>query len=127
METNVAFYQSSRAKFPDLTERADRQHTKYWGEPSAEEQDSYSWFESASRALNNEMQRGTYVNECQAFFQFVENVYRTGSEEVKKCIDVAFVENLFWRVSPKKVGPYWQVLPKILQDLYVDFHARSPL
>jgi hypothetical protein len=127
METTAAFYRSTRAKFPDLTEKADRQHIKYWDEPPTEEQDSYIWFESVSRALNNEMQRGAYVNESQAFFQFVESAFRTGSDEVKKCIDVAFVENLFWEVSPKKVGPYWQALPQTLQKLYIDFHARSPL
>ena len=127
METTAAFYQCARTKFPDLTEKADRQHIAYWGDPPSEETDSYNWFESVSRALNNEMQRGDYYDECQAFFQFVESVFRTGSDEVKKCIDVAFVENLFWKVSPKKIGPYWQALPKILQKLYVDFHSNSPL
>jgi hypothetical protein len=127
MKTNAAFYRSTRAQFPDLTEKADRQHIKYWGEPPTEEQDSYIWFESVSRALNNEMQRGAYVNESLDFFQFVESAFRTGSDEVKNCIDVAFVENLFWEVTPKKVGPYWQALPQILQKLYIDFHARSPL
>ena len=127
METNVAFFQSARAKFPELTEKADRQHLQYWGEPPTEEQDSYSWFESVSRALNNEMQREAYIQECQAFFQFVESSFRTGSDEVKNCIDVALVENLFWQVSPKKAGPYWQALPPVLQKLYVDLHARTPL
>jgi hypothetical protein len=127
METNATFFQSARAKFPDLAAKADRQHMRYWGEPPSEEQDSYSWFESVSRALNDEMQRGTYITESQAFFQFVENAFRSGSNDVKNCIDVAFIENLFWEVSPDKAIPYWQALPKILQKLYVDFHARSPL
>jgi hypothetical protein len=127
MESTAAFYLSARSKFPDLTEKADRQHIGYWDESPTEEHDSYIWFESVSRALNREMQGGHYIKECQVFFQFVDSVLRTGSDEVKKCIDVAFVENLFWEVSPGKAGPYWQVLPQRLQKLYLDFHARSPL
>jgi len=127
METNIAFFQSARAKFPDLAEKADRQHIKHWGAAPSAEQDSYSWFESVSHALNFEMQREAYIKECQAFFQFVDGAFRSGSAEVKNCIDVAFVENLFWEVSPQKVAPYWQALPQALRKLYVDFHARTPL
>ena len=127
MESNVAFFRCARTSFPDLAEKADREHLKYWGEPPTEEQDSYSWFESVSRALNREMGGGAYILESQKFFQFVERAFMTGSEDVKKCVDVAFVENLFWQVPPRKADPYWQILPRALQKLYVDFHGRAPL
>src|SRR5690606_38430088 len=127
METNVEFFLCARERFPDLAEKADRQHIKQWGEPPTVQDDSYIWFESVSNALNNEMQRSSYLKEAQKFFEFVESVFRQGSSEVKKCIDVALVENLFWQVPAQKVAPYWQVLPSALQALYVGFHGRAPL
>ncbi|WP_230971173.1 DUF7674 family protein [Nitrogeniibacter aestuarii] len=127
MENNAAFFESARAKFPELAEKVDRQHVKYWGKQPSAAEDAYCWFESVSRALNSEMQREAYISESHAFFQFVECSFLTGSAEVKKCIDVAFAENLFWQVSPQKSAPYWQVLPQVLKNLYVDFHARTPL
>lgn len=127
METNVEFFHVARERFPDLAEKADRQHIMQWGEPPTGHDDSYIWFESVSNALNNEMQRSSYLKEAQQFFEFVDSMYRRGSSAVKNCIDVALVENLFWQVPSQKVAPYWQVLPRALQALYVDFHGRTPL
>ena len=127
MPTNAEFFRDARSKFPSLTEKADFHHLKYWGETPSEEQDSYSWFESVARALNSEMKREAYVKETRDFFAYVATILGNSSTEVQNCIDVAFVENLFWEVSPTKAGPYWALLPKSLQELYVDFHHRTPL
>jgi hypothetical protein len=127
MQTNAEFFRDARSKFPALAEKADSHHVKYWGEPPTEAQDSYSWFESVSRALNAEMKGEAYLKEARRFFVYVETVFCTAGDEVKKCVDVAFVENLFWQVSPEKAAPYWQQFPKVLQELYFDFHRRTPL
>ncbi len=128
MKTNAEFFQSARAAFPEIAEKADRQHIAYWDEAPRAEHDSYSWFESVARALNVEMKQGTYLPESQSFFQFVADVFeKAEGAEVKICIDVAFVENLFWQVAPKKLAPYWHALPPALKKLYVEFHARPPL
>jgi hypothetical protein len=126
MKTTSEFYCSARAKFPELAEKADREHVKYWGEAPTVEESAYVWFESVSRALNNDMRGGAFIDESGTFFQFVADVLRASGEDVKRCIDASFVENLFWQVSPRKAAPYWQRLPQELKRLYLDFHSHSP-
>ncbi len=125
MQENSSFFLAARERFPALAQRADRHYLNYWGEmPSA--QTAYSWFECAANALNDEMRREGSLVEYSEFFRFVASVFASGSEEVRKCIDVSFVENLFWQVPPAKAAPYWKKLPRQLQVLYVDFHNKPP-
>ena len=126
MHTNLTFYLEARDKFPTLAEKADREYFKDWGEqPSAD--NAYIWFHSVANALNKEMRRGTCLEDCDAFFDFVTRVFDSASVEVKQCIDVSLVENLFWRVQPAKAAAYWDLLPSKLQALYVGFHNTTPL
>ena len=126
METLSEFYFAARSAFPALAEKTDRAFVKYWGEPPSEA-GAYSWFGSVSTALNNEMQKGSFLSESETFFSFVCQAFQQGNPEVKNCIDVSLVENLFWQVSPQKAAPYWHVLPAELQQLYIGFHGNSPL
>ena len=64
--------------------------------------------------------------ELAGLFQYLEENYLTGDEEVKKCIDVGFTESLFWQVPPSKAARYWLLLPNTLKDLYIDFHDNRP-
>lgn len=126
MQTNSAFYLAARDRFPALARKADHKYLKHWhDQPSAE--DPYSWFESAANALNEDMKREDSLVECSEFFEFVTNVFASASEEVKRCIDVSFVENLFWQVPPAKAAAYWNKLPPRLQALYVGFHSKPPI
>ncbi|WP_431478581.1 DUF7674 family protein [Massilia eburnea] len=126
MQTNSAFYLAARERFPALAQKADRKYLKYWNEqPLAAE--PYSWFESAANALNDDMQREDSLVECSQFFEFVTNVFASASEEVRQCIDVSFVENLFWQVPPAKAAAYWSKLPPPLQTLYLGFHNKPPI
>lgn len=127
IESTLDFYLQTRTLFPDLTERADREHVKYWGESPEAIADSYSWFNAVASALNNAMCQGSYVQECQAFFDYVDTVLAQCGEPVKTCIDVSLVENLFWQVSLAKARPYWAVLPSQLQTLYLGFHRVAPV
>lgn len=125
METIDAFYLAVRANFPELSVDADREYLKYWGENY--DIDPYSWFQSLAKAVNAEMQMGLGVAQIDAIFKYIDDAFLRGSEEVKNCIDVSFVENLFWRVAPQKAEPYWQILPEALKRLYLGFHAQPPL
>jgi hypothetical protein len=49
------------------------------------------------------------------------------SAEVRNCIDVSFVENLFWQVPANRAEGYWQQLPGPLKQLYLQFHRRAPI
>jgi hypothetical protein len=125
METNQAFYLAFRGQFPEFSTHADREYFKNWGDNI--EIDPYSWFHSLANAINREMQSGSRLKEIEHIFAYVGKAFLSGSDEVKNCIDVSFVENLFWQVSPKKSEPYWLGLPDTLKKLYVDFHAQPPL
>jgi hypothetical protein len=126
MNTNSSFYLAAREQFPALAEKADRLYFKYWHEQPSEE-GAYSWFESVANALNEEMRRDACLAECAGFFNFVARTLSAASDEVKQCIDVSFVENLFWRVPPAKATAYWKILPPPLKALYLGFHAQPPL
>jgi hypothetical protein len=125
METNQAFYLAFRERFPGFSTHIDREYFKYWGDNS--EIDAYSWFHSLANAINREMQSNSRLKEITDAFVYIEKTFLNGSDEVKNCIDVSFVENLFWQVSPKKAEPYWLGLPASLKKLYVDFHGQPPL
>jgi len=59
--------------------------------------------------------------------EYISTQYKTGDEKIKDCIDVAFVENLFWRVPTEERISYWEGLPENLKELYVNFHQSKPL
>lgn len=124
--TTSSFYPRTRALFPELAQRADREYVNYWGEAPEENENSYSWFASVAGALNKEMRRGLFLSESAAFFDYVTSVLSQCSDEVANCIDVSLVENLFWQVSPNKAAPYWNVLPPPIQRLYLAFHGQTP-
>jgi hypothetical protein len=126
MNACQAFFDEMHARFPMLSEKADKLYEIYWGEPPAEADDFFCWFESVANALNSEMRRGTPEKQYTAVFAFILEALNTGSAEVKRRIDVSFVENLFWRVAPARALPYWKALPPALKALYIDFHKQIP-
>lgn len=118
-------YYETREKFPEITEKADREHIRNWGDIDPEF--AYSWFESLANALNKEMSREISPQNYLGVFWYLSASFCNGDKEVRNCIDVAFTENLFWRVTVVQAEPYWELLPSNLKDLYVNFHYRTPL
>lgn len=125
METVVDLYNVVRDRFPEITEVADRVHVKTWGEPDPEF--AYSWFGSLANSLNNEMNKDIDARNHMKLFSYLNQTLQTCSPEIKNCIDVSFVENLFWQVPRNKAEPYWLKLPASLKELYIGFHKRAPL
>jgi len=125
MDTLEQFYSEVRERFPDISAMADREYIKYWGEANPE--DAYSWFQSLANALNSEMKRQVNYSIHEQLFVFISNALADCSKEVFNCIDVSFVENLFWQVSEAKAGPYWHSMPDSLKELYIGFHSKLPL
>jgi len=119
------FYNNTRAKFPELTKKADKKHIEMWGEIDPEF--AYSWFESLANALNEEMFKDVEALKYKELFSYISSNFNTGDKEVKNCIDVSFTENLFWKVPSLKAEPYWEVFPLNLKELYVNFHGKEPL
>ncbi|MFG6485521.1 hypothetical protein ACG04R_02485 [Roseateles sp. BYS78W] len=125
MNTVADLHQQVRRQFPSIAGLADRFHEKRW-EGMVDEVGEYAWFEALADALNDEMRRQVPFDQHRAVFQMLARAYASGSDEVRGCIDVSFVENLFWTVSSAKSLPYWERLPPALKQLYVDFHRREP-
>lgn len=125
MQTILDLHHATHQQFPELAAAADRDFSYRWGDwdPAF----AYSWFECLSRVVNDRMVRGAEPNTVCALFVFVAGVLGDCSDEVANCIDVAFVENLFWQVPGKQALGFWAVLPAPLRQLYLDFHRRAPL
>jgi len=79
-------------------------HLRQWGEPDPGF--SYAWFESLAKAVNGEMSRQVDVRVHRPLFAYLSAVLPNAAEPVRQCIDVAFVENLFWQVPGVKCRPY---------------------
>ncbi len=126
MDSLAAFYSITRADFPDLAQGADQHYLALWGEAAAGDRGAFVWFESLAHVVNRKMQNAVF-DESEAFFRFMDEAFRSGGEEVRKCIDASLIENLFWQVTPKAARAYWRTLPNALRKLYVDFHGRRPL
>jgi hypothetical protein len=122
-----AFCQAIKEQFPTISAKADIEYVRQWGSFTGSEYYSYSWFEALANAINSEMRKGVEASQFKDLLSDISRNFETGDEDVKKCIDVAFVENLFWQVGPQKARPYWEMLSDVLKRLYVDFHARPPL
>lgn len=126
MDALSEFYEAVRDQFPALTTRADAEFAKRWDKLDPEFV-AYSWFESLADALNADMRRGVNAEAHRRLFSFINAALTSSSDEVVNCIDVSFVESLFWRVSAEQAYPYWVWLPQGLKDLYIAFHHRNPV
>ncbi|WP_432720805.1 hypothetical protein R0381_002921 [Jeongeupia wiesaeckerbachi] len=119
------FCEEIKAKFPTISAKAEKEYIRLWGDFKSELY-SYTWFEALAGALNIEMNKGVPPKEYQALFSTVSSRFLSGDVDVKQAIDVAFVENLFWNVSSSASELYWNTLPEVLKDLYLNFHRRKP-
>jgi hypothetical protein len=125
MGTVIELYQLVRERFPLISVSADRFREKRWGE-YLDEGAECAWFESLADALNQEMQKEVPYKVHEPLFELIARVASNCSEPVHGCIEVSFVENLFWRVPSAKCEQYWKDLPPVLRRLYMEFHHREP-
>ena len=123
MDPIVQLYRDTRERFPTIVEATDRKHLETW---ELNDEDAYMWFHSLADTLNAQMRTDANLNVAGAIFDYMRHRFATGGAEVRNCIDVAFVENLFWRVSPAHAEAYWARMPDLLKSLYLGFHASPP-
>lgn len=121
----LEMYRDFRKRFPELSQAADTRHIRIW--ESVDDDTAYSWFESLAGTINDQMGEAKQVANLALVFSYIEGKHRGGDDKVKSCIDVSFVENLFWQVKPKSAASVWPKLPKSLQQLYLNFHSRPPI
>ncbi|MDN3649576.1 hypothetical protein QWZ13_11680 [Reinekea marina] len=125
MNTVEEFYIEFRRRFSEITEKADIEHIRIWDTVSLDT--CYCWFESLANTLNSEMESSVPFSNYKELFEFIRKADAIGSKEISDCIDVSFVENLFWKVAPNKASPYWNEMPAKLKAYYQGFHHCDPL
>jgi len=123
MDPIVQFYRGTRDRFPDILAETDKVHLQTW---EVADEYAYMWFHSLADMLNEHMRRGTRLDSAGSIFDYMRDRFMTGCGEVRNCIDVSFVENLFWRVSPGHAHMYWTRMPDVLKKLYLGFHSKPP-
>jgi len=124
VETIVELLDSVKSNFPAVGAMADELHFRTFGEITTE--NAFSWFESLAGTINAEMAKEVPAKVHQQLFKYINGAFMSSSSKVRECIEVAFIENLFWRVPSMKCQPYWQQLPEALRKLYRDFHGTEP-
>jgi hypothetical protein len=121
----VDLYRCIRTDFPGISSLADIFHNKRWDD-TLDIGTEYAWFEALADALNEEMRREVPYSTHGAMLEYLAVAHADGPLAVQQCIDVSFVENLFWRVPSEACAPYWKKLPLGLKKLYLDFHHHEP-
>ncbi len=120
----LQMYHDFRKRFPEMTQAADARHIKVWD--SVDDETAYSWFESLANSINDQLGTSSESIDLPSVFSFFEKQLQGTDMEVKNCIDVSFVENLFWEVQPNSASKAWGVLPNSMQKLYLNFHGKPP-
>ncbi len=113
-----------QTKFPELAASANQEHIYKFNDEDFD-LDSL-WFESFANSVNRAMSSANGLETCKLVFNYFSEVYEKEDPEIRNCIDVSFVENLFWNVSSENSEIYWQYLPENLKHLYLGFHGRVP-
>ena len=119
------FCEEIKSQFPEISAKAEKEYLSFWGDVGPDFY-SYTWFEALARVINFQMNKGAQPEEFKLLFSSISTGFLSGAEDVKKAIDVAFVENLFWSVSSKASELHWNHFPDVLKKLYLDFHGKRP-
>lgn len=120
----LEMYHDFRKRFPEMAQAADTRHVKIWD--SVDDETAYSWFESLAGAINDQISAAEKDTDLLSVFSFFDKQLQGSDTEVKNCIDVSFVENLFWQLRPSSVADAWDAMPNSLRQLYLKFHGQPP-
>ncbi len=120
----ITFIKDVQTKFPELAALANQEHIYKFRDEDFE-LDSL-WFESFANSVNRAMSSESGMEACKSIFNYFSEAFEKGDQEIRNCIDVSFVENLFWKVSSEKCKVYWKYLPENLKHLYIGFHGKVP-
>jgi hypothetical protein len=123
MNPIAQFYRETRDRFPSILAETDKLHLQTW---DMDDEWAYMWFHSLADMLNANMRKNASLDIAGSIFDYMRDRFMTGCGEVRNCIDVSFVENLFWQVTPDRSGPYWARMPDLLKRLYLGFHSKPP-
>lgn len=121
----LIFRAEIRSLFPDSAQKADAL-MKGLGWEEEELNEIFSIWLNAFADITNELMVENSTEEVLRHFEYFSRCFEEGSSEVKKLIDVDYVENLFWKIPEEISSVYWELLPQNLQTLYINFHHCPP-
>ena len=117
-------YRDFRKQSPEVTRAADAKHIRIWDK--VDDETAFGWFESLAAALNDKMGDQEQHADIMSIFRYFERKLQSRDDDVRRCIDVSFVETLFWQVKPEPAAKVWAMMPKPMQQLDLSFHGRAP-
>lgn len=120
----LEMYHDFRRRFPEMAQAADTRHANIWD--SVDDETVHSWFESLADAINDQISAAEKDTDLHSVFSFFDKQLQSSNIEVKNCIDVSFVENLFWEVLPSAAANAWDAMPNSMQQMYLKFHGQPP-
>lgn len=115
------FVMSIRQSFASAAEEADQIMLGRGFGP--EDEAHFLWLESLADVTNALIrQRNEY--ELGRHLQFFSWQFDNGTESVKNCIDVSYVENLAWNLGAEDKEWVWPLIPENLRQLHMAFWGR---
>ena len=106
-----------RQRFPDAAMRTDEWHMERGWERTELDEAPHLWVETfADRTTEaaREANWGAVVDHT----EFMAAEYRSGPDEVKKLVDVAYAENLMWDLEDSVKVVAWPRVDAVVRDLY---------
>jgi hypothetical protein len=106
-----------RSYFPDASEKTDESMNRMGFE---DESEAYGIWVEAFANETNSLMRERWQAEVEKHLIFFERQFDMGSDSVKSCIDVSYVENLMWDLDIEDKKWAWSLFPENLKLLYID-------
>lgn len=110
------FIEDLRRELPRSSEQAD----KLMHQRGFDKNDSCHLWIEAFADVTNILIAARNSEEATKHFSFFSQQYQKGSDEVKNCIDVGYVENLFFDLPDDDRKWAWKLLPDDLKSIYAD-------
>jgi hypothetical protein len=106
-----------RQRFPEEARRTDEWQTDRGWEELELEEAPHIWIEVFADRTT-EAARAANWSAVKDHTEFMAAEYRSGSDSVKKLVDVAYAENLMWNLEDSAKVVAWPYVDKVVQDLY---------
>jgi hypothetical protein len=106
-----------RQRFPDDAARTDEWHMDRGWEKTELDEAPHLWVE-AFADRTTEAARAANWSVVEDHTEFMAAAYRSGSDAVKKLVDVAYAENLMWDLEDSAKVAAWPYVDEVVRDLY---------
>jgi hypothetical protein len=108
-------------EFPEVAEDLDRTLKYNWEyEPHERNKMWTGLIERFSQLTTDAISRGDEAT-AKRYLRFMEKQYSAGGEDIKKAVDVYYVESLLWDIKDNKKKEWgWSLIPGKLQRLYIN-------